>query len=203
MHYCNWIQVIFFFSLRSSIPPSIPPLPDTLYNTSYIVFPLSRYLLPFFGTTHKLNIAFLGLLKRAAPLPLCQIQARVALTLFEKLDQGPENSNIDGTQEYLDILTRYEMLKLKALQNVTGNLNLDDSNDEISETPLSLEEKIAKKWYQFEEPMEQFDYRNSLVEFVDQLSSTLSYRPSHLLPFLRLLFPLPRPCRQAGLLIWI
>ena len=91
----------------------------------------------------------------------------------------------------------------KALQNVTGNLNLDDSNDRISETPLSLEEKIAKKWCQFEELMEQFDYRNSLVEFVDQLSSTLSYRPSHLLPFLRLLFPLSRPCRQAGLLIWI
>ena len=64
------------------------------------------------------------------------------------------------------------MLKLKALQNVTGNLNLDDSNDEISETPLSLEEKIAKKWYHFE-LMEQFDYRNSLVEFFDQLSSTL------------------------------
>ena len=102
--------------LRSSIPPSIPPLPDILYNTSYGVFPLSRYLFPFSGTTHKPNIAFLGLLKRATPLPLCQTQARVALTLFEKLDQGPENSNIDGTQEYLDILTRYEMLKLKAVR---------------------------------------------------------------------------------------
>ena len=64
------------------------------------------------------------------------------------------------------------MLKLTALQTAAGDLNLDDSNDEISETPLSLEEKIAKKWYQFEELMEQFDYRNSLVEFVDRLSST-------------------------------
>ena len=64
------------------------------------------------------------------------------------------------------------MLKLTALQTAAGDLNLDDSNDEISETPLSLEEKIAKKWYHFE-LMEQFDYRNSLVEFFDQLSSTL------------------------------
>ena len=41
----------------------------------------------------------------------------------------------------------------------------------IMETLLSLKEKIAKKWYRFE-LMEQFNYRNSLVEFVDQLSST-------------------------------
>jgi hypothetical protein len=49
---------------------------------------------------------------------------------------------MDWTQESLDILTRYEKLKLRALQTTSGNLNLDD---EISETPLSLEEKIAKK----------------------------------------------------------
>ena len=92
--------------------------PPTRYIIQHLLrsFPLSRYLFPFSGTTHKPNIAFLGLLKRATPLPLCQTQARVALTLFEKLDQGPENSNIDGTQEYLDILTRYEMLKLKAVR---------------------------------------------------------------------------------------
>ena len=161
--------------LRTSIPHPIPPLPDTLYNTSYGVFPLSRYLFPLSGTAHKPNIAFLGLSKSAAPLPLTQIQARAALTLFETLDQDPENSKIDWTQESLDILTRYEKLKLKVLQTTSGNLNSqdDDDDDEIpSETPLSLEEKIAKKWYQFEEKMEQFEYRNSLVEFVNQLSST-------------------------------
>ena len=59
----------------------------------------------------------------------------------------------------------------------------------ITETPLSLEEKITKKWYQFEELMQQFDYRNSLVEFVDWLP----YRPSHLPPFLGLLFPPSTP----------
>jgi hypothetical protein len=68
----------------------------------------------------------------------------------------------------------YEKLRLKALQTASGNLNLDD---EISETPLSLEEKIAKKWYLFK-PMEQFDYRDSLVELsVDFLR--LQHRPSH------------------------
>ena len=154
--------------LCPSIPPSILPLPDILYNTSYGVFPLPRYLFPFSDTAHKPNIAFLGLLKGVAPLPLTQIQARAALTLFEELDQDPEISKIDWNQESLHILTRYEKLKLKALQTVSGNLNLDD---EISETPLTLEEKIAKNWYRFE-PMEQFDYRDSLVEFVDRLSST-------------------------------
>ena len=152
--------------LRPSIPFPIPPLPDTLYNTSYGVFPLARYLFPFYGTAHKPDtIAFLGLLTGVAPLPLTQIQARAALALFEELDLDLENSKTDWTQETMDILTRYEKLKLK----VSGNLNFLD--DEISETPLSLEEKIAKKWYRFE-PMEQFDYRDSLVKLVDQLSST-------------------------------
>ena len=151
--------------LRNSIPPPVPPLPDTLYNTSYGVFPLSRYLFPLSGTAHKPNIAFPGLLMGAAPLPLTQIQVRAALTLFEEQDKEDlENSKMDWTQEFMDILTRYEKLKLKA----GGNSNLDD---EISETPLSLEEKIAKKWYRFE-PMEQFGYRDSLVEFIDRLSSS-------------------------------
>jgi hypothetical protein len=165
-------------NLRPSIPPSIPPLPDILYNTSYGVFPLSRYLFPFSGTAHKPNIAFPGLLTGVAPFPLTQIQARAALTLFEELDQDPENSKMDWSQESLDILTRYEKLKLKlkALQTASGNLKLVD-DDEISETPLSLEEKIAKKWYRFE-PMEQFDYRDSLVKFVDRLSSTFALSTS-------------------------
>ena len=64
---------------------------------------------------NRFKFDWLLVCKRAAPLPLCQIQARVALTLFEKLDQGPEISKIDGAQEYLDILTRYEMLKFKGL----------------------------------------------------------------------------------------
>ena len=150
--------------LRNSIPPPIPPLPDTLYNTSYGVFPLSRYLFPFSGNAHKPNIAFLGLHRAVAPFPLTQIQARAALALFEEQDKEDlENSKVDWTQESMDILSRYENLKLK----VSGDLNLDG----ISETPLSLEETIVKKWYQFE-PMEQFDYRDSLVEFIDRLSSS-------------------------------
>jgi hypothetical protein len=74
---------------------------------------------------------------------------------------------MDWIQESLDIMARYEKLKSKALQTAGGNL------DETSETPLTLEEKIAKKWYRFE-PMEQFEYRDSLVEFVDRLSSSSS-----------------------------
>ena len=153
--------------LRPSVPPSIPPLLYNLYDTSYGVFPLSRYLFPFPGTA---SIAFLGLPVFVSPLPLSQVQVRAALTLFEKLDQDPDNSKMDWTQESLDILTRYEKLKSKALQTACGNLKLDD---EISETPLSLEEKIAKRWYRFER-MEQFDYRDSLVELIERLSSTTS-----------------------------
>ena len=56
--------------------------------------------------------------------------------------------------------TRYEQLKLKALQSASGAAsgNLELFDVEISETPLSLEEKIVKKWYRFE-PMEYFAYR--------------------------------------------
>ncbi|KAF8814709.1 hypothetical protein BYT27DRAFT_7238681 [Phlegmacium glaucopus] len=162
-----------FFSddyLRPSIPPSIPPLPDMsiLYNTSYGIFPLARHLFPLSGSPHKPNIAFPGLLMGVAPLPLTQIQARAALALFEKLDQDPENSNMDWTQESLDILTRYEKLKI---QIADGDLN--SLNDVTSEAPFSLEEKIAKEWYRFK-AMEQFEYRDSLVEFINRLSSTSS-----------------------------
>ena len=162
-----------FFSddyLCPSIPPSIPPLPDMsiLYNTSYGVFPLARYLFPFIGTTHRPYIAFPGLPIGVSPFPLTQIQARAALALFEEIDQDPENSKIDWAQESLDILTRYEELKMTALEPAAGDLNL---NSEISEASLTLEEKIAKKWYRFE-PMDQFEYRDSLIELVGRLSST-------------------------------
>ena len=152
--------------LHPSIPPSIPPPPDMslLYNTSYGIFPLCRYLFPLSGTTHKPNIAFLGLLIRVAPFPLTQIQARAALTLFEELDRDLNNSKMDWAQESLDIITRYEKMQMTALQ-------IGDSNGEASEPPLTLEENVAKKWYRFE-PMEQFDYRDSLVAFVDRLSSS-------------------------------
>jgi hypothetical protein len=70
---------------------------------------------------------------------------------------------------------RYEKLKLKALQTASGNLNLDLGNTVITQ----LEEKIAnlKKRYRFEPTrMEQFDYHNSLVEFVSSTSAS-SHRP--------------------------
>jgi hypothetical protein len=51
---------------------------------------------------------------------------------------------------------------LKALQTASSNLALDDK---ISETPFSLEVKIAKKWHPSRfELMENFDYHDSLVE---------------------------------------
>jgi len=155
--------------LHPSIPPPIPPLPDMsiLHNTSYGIFPLARHLFSFSGAAHKPNIAFPGLLVGVAPLPLTQIQARAALALFEELDKDPENSKMDWTQESLVIPARNEKLKI---QIADGDLNL---NDVTSEVPLSLEEKIAKKWYRFS-GMEQYDYRDSLVKLVDRLSSTSS-----------------------------
>lgn len=146
-----------------------------LYNTSYGLFPLARYLFPFSDATHKPNIAFPGLPVRVAPLPLTQIQARAALTLFEELDRDPTNPKMDWAQESLDILTRYEKLKTNPLHAAVGDLNLADENLEV---PLTLEEEIAKKWYRLE-PMEQFDYRDSLVEFIDQLSSSPSLPSSN------------------------
>ncbi|KAF8155652.1 hypothetical protein B0H34DRAFT_714240 [Crassisporium funariophilum] len=169
------------FTIKQGIPPSVPPLPRDIYNTTYGVFPLARHLFPFpsalsaSGTAAHISIAFPGLLVRVVPFPLIQLQARVALAAFasssypssSSAQHGAENGTVDWTAEAVDIVGRYEALRTK--------VGLDDVNS------VSEEEKIAKQWHRFE-PMEQFDYRDALIDFIIGLQGPIKadierYRP--------------------------
>ncbi|CAA7269973.1 unnamed protein product [Cyclocybe aegerita] len=150
--------------LIDGLPPSLPLLPQELFNTTYGVFPLVRHTFPFpFSNSESMpppsptSLAFLGLLVRVAPFPLVEAQARAALSAFSHPDR------IDWTHESTDIMERYRTLK--------GQLGLEDSaaEDKVSEA------QIQKAWCRFE-PMEQFDYRDLLADLVDELDGT---SPSH------------------------
>jgi hypothetical protein len=131
-------------------PSHVPPLQQGVWNTSYGLFPLVRYLFPFsFGSrdVDKTPIApsptsmfFLGLLVRVVPMPLVEVQARLALAIFANQVQ------VDWELEAREVTARYENLKAKL-----------------------GEEGIHKQYFRFQ-PMEQFDYRDELVELVSKVA---------------------------------
>ncbi|KAJ3746720.1 FAD/NAD-P-binding domain-containing protein [Lentinula detonsa] len=124
--------------IRNTLPPPIPPIPQSLYNSTFHVFPLAKHIFPL-GYTNP-NIAFLGLLVRVAPFPLLEAQARATVHVFAN------PSTLDYTREAVDIMSRYA----------------DLSSELASEDPLM----IARVWHRFTD-YEQFDYRDSLYEFSD------------------------------------
>ncbi|TFK34479.1 FAD/NAD(P)-binding domain-containing protein [Crucibulum laeve] len=126
-------------NIIESIPPPVPPLPRELYNSTFNVFPLAKHLFPLQAHFPPTSLVFLGLLVRVAPLPVVEAQARAALRAFA----DPEA--LDGTQEAVDIICRYE-----------------DIRKQVGDSPLA----IAKAWHRFE-PHEQFDYRDQLSEFAE------------------------------------
>jgi len=130
--------------IKAGFPQPVPPLPTGVWNTTYGVFPLARYLFPFSfnaGTSNSpppTSMFFLGLPVRVVPMPLVQVQAHVALALFaNKLTQ------LDWTREAKDVLVRYDHLKAQ----------------------LGDDHQIHKAWFRFE-PMEQFAYRDALVDLL-------------------------------------
>lgn len=125
--------------LRLDIPPPIPPLPDTIFNSKYHIFPLARHIFPLQNKWPPSSLAFMGLLMRVAPFPLVEIQARAIIKVFE------DPSSLDTTQEAVDIVTRYE--ELRALHG-------DDAL------------QIARHWHKLEE-QEQWDYRDELSKFAE------------------------------------
>jgi len=131
---------------RGTPPSDFPGLQQGLWNTSYGLFPLVRYLFPFsFGSRgdkpsldlpSPTSIFFLGLLVRVVPMPLVEIQARLALSIFAKYVQ------VEWDAEAKGVTTNYENLKA-----------------------LVGEEGVHKRYFRLE-PMEQFDYRDELFEMV-------------------------------------
>ncbi|KAF9078773.1 flavin-binding monooxygenase-like-domain-containing protein [Rhodocollybia butyracea] len=124
--------------LQNALPPPIPPIPHGLYNSTFHVFPLAKYIFPL--QYEDPNIAFLGLLVRVAPFPLLEAQARAMVHVFAN------PSALDTTVEAVDIMSRYT----------------DLAEEFGSEDPLV----IAHAWNRFKDH-EQFDYRDRMYEFAD------------------------------------
>lgn len=141
---------------RGTPPSHLPILQQGLWNTSHGLFPLVRYLFPFsFGSRgdkpsldppSPTSIFFLGLPVRVVPMPLVEIQARLALSIFAKYIQ------VEWDVEARDVTTNYENLKA-----------------------LVGEEGVHKRYFRLE-PMEQFDYRDELVEMISNVVDGNSVR---------------------------
>ncbi|KZT04427.1 FAD/NAD(P)-binding domain-containing protein [Laetiporus sulphureus 93-53] len=126
--------------LRVAVPPPVPPIPPTLYNSTYHLFPLARHLFPLSKDFPPSRICFLGLLKGVAPLPLMEAQVRAALKIFA------EPEHFDSTQESIGVIARYEELRARV------------GADEL---------RIAATWHIFA-PQEQFDYRDELHAWIGE-----------------------------------
>ena len=129
--------------VRKGSPPNDPTLQQGVWNTSYGLFPLVRHLFPFsFGYRNiddawtPPSIFFLGLLVKVVPMPLVEVQARFALAIFANKVQ------VDWELEGRKVAARCE--KLKELLGEAG---------------------VHKGYFRFE-PMEQFDYRDELMDMI-------------------------------------
>ncbi|KAJ7266949.1 hypothetical protein B0H12DRAFT_1200861 [Mycena haematopus] len=123
--------------VQPGLPPQCPPLPETLHNSTYNIFPLARHIFPVQLSFPPTSLVFMGLPVRVAPLPIMEAQAAAIVHAFAH----PEA--FDVARETRDILARYAELSV----SVDGD-------------PAA----IARKWSIFEEP-EQFVYQDQLHEF--------------------------------------
>lgn len=122
--------------LRVEVPRPAPPLPPVLYNSTYHLFPVARHLFPLVQDVPPSRLAFLGLLKGVAPLPLMEAQIRATLAAFA------DPSVLDTQAEAQGIVARYEHLRAHF-------------------GPAASEAHIAAAWHVFA-PQMQFDYRDEL-----------------------------------------
>lgn len=117
--------------------PQHPPLPSDLYNSTYHVFPLVKFLFPLQARYPPHSVAFMTLLFRVAPLPLAEAQAQAIIRAFA------DPSSLDYEAESKAVLSRSQKL-------------VGDG----ASTPLQL----AKIWFRFTED-EQWGYRDELYAY--------------------------------------
>lgn len=119
-----------------TLPPPIPPLPKELYNSGYHIFPLAKHLFPLQTQFPASSIAFLGSLTKGAAFPYFEAMAHAIVKVFS------EPESLEPTQEAVDIVARYELLRAR-------------HDNEV---------EIAKSWHRFIEN-ESFEYRDQLCAF--------------------------------------
>jgi hypothetical protein len=122
--------------IQPSLPPApIPPIPkDKLYDSTYGIFPLIKYLFPATDKYPPTSLAFPGLPQLIIPFPLVEAQSHLMVQLWA----SPERLDVDAGVKA--IISRYERLKDK----FEGD-----------------ESQIAKRYLTFNRP-EQFNYRDEL-----------------------------------------
>jgi len=122
--------------IQTSLPPTpIPPIPkDKLYNSTYHIFPLLKYLFPITDKYPPTSLAFPGLLFRVSPFPVVEAQSHAMVKFWT----SPELLDVDSEVDAL--ISRYQRLKEKF------------EGDEF---------QLAKHYFTFDPP-EQFQYRDEL-----------------------------------------
>ncbi|KIP07364.1 hypothetical protein PHLGIDRAFT_89576, partial [Phlebiopsis gigantea 11061_1 CR5-6] len=123
--------------LAHSLPPPFPPLPATLYNSKFHLFPLAKQMFPLTAAFPPSRLCILALPYRIIPLPFAEVQARAALKAFA------DPQALDPAAEAAAIVARHEELRAQVGDN------------EVS---------IARLWHKMEH--EQFAYRDGLHRFV-------------------------------------
>jgi hypothetical protein len=126
--------------LHAGLPPSCPPLPETIHNSTYHIFPLARHIFPIQSSFPPTSLVFMGLPVRVAPLPVMEAQAAAIVHAFA----NPTAFDIES--ETRDLLARYAEVSAP----VNGNLTA-----------------IARKWSVFKEE-EQWIYQDRLYEFAGE-----------------------------------
>lgn len=131
-------------ALHLALPPSVPPLPSQLYNSTYHVFPLAKHIFPLVSSFPPTSLTFIGLPYRVVPFPLVEAQTRAVLKAFG------DPSILDLTQEAVEIISQYDEL----------HSSLPPPTPETQ-----IEIHIAKLWHCLDNDR-QFQYRDTLHKFV-------------------------------------
>jgi hypothetical protein len=126
--------------LRAGLPPPCPPLPETIHNSTYHIFPLARHIFPIQSSFPPTSLVFMGLPVRVAPLPVMEAQAAAIVHAFA----NPTAFDIES--ETCDLLARYAEVSAPVNGNPTA---------------------IARKWSVFKEE-EQWIYQDRLYEFAGE-----------------------------------
>ncbi|KAH7889624.1 hypothetical protein F5I97DRAFT_1845845 [Phlebopus sp. FC_14] len=121
---------------KGEVPPH-PPLPSDLFNSTYHVFPIAKYLFPFQSRYPVNSLAFMTVLIRVVPFPLAEAQAYAIVQAFT------DPLSLNRVQEEKALMSRSQMLMEKG-----------------ASSPLEL----AKGWFRFVDD-EQWDYRDDLFSF--------------------------------------
>ncbi|KAI0088233.1 FAD/NAD(P)-binding domain-containing protein [Irpex rosettiformis] len=128
--------------LEKAIPPSVPPLPDKLYNSKFHIFPLAKHMFPLTRSIPPSSLAFLALPYRVIPFPLSEIQMRVVVKVLE------DPTILDLAREAADVISRYEKLRAE----------LGDSRELIAR---------GWPWHKLDE-QEQFNYEDELLDLIGE-----------------------------------